>query len=469
MGQNGTKWDKMGFWSFLEFVLVLFWCKTMDSESVQQEISQGESVTLEFKRCLPAEDKKYLKTLVAFANGSGGKLIFGVDDATKEIIGIPDDNCARLQDAITDMISDSCAPQLLPRFTWLSVNNKTLLVVEIFPSPHCPYYLKSEGKERGTYIRVGATSRRAEAGKIRELELLGAGRTYDEIVEHAVHPLSGAEIKNFCDKVKEYRHEDTKPVGVEQLLSWRLIVEAEGKYLPSNAFRILLGKSVHFSRIQCAVFSGLDKVHFLDRKEFEGPAYELLEQTQVFLLQHLNKSARIEGMLREDIFEIPVPVLRELVANAILHRNYLVHGFIQVSIFDDRVEILSPGGLYANLSREEMLAGNSRHRNPILADIFQRMGIVEKWGTGIRRVNELCLASGLERPDFEVSNDAVRVTIKRRRKTAQNTPAELSVRELAIYDYLRQHPGVTIRELAIIFNVSKSTMARLVKKVKSGN
>lgn len=184
------------------------------------------------------------------------------------------------------------------------------------------------------------------------------------------------------------------------------------------------------------------------------------------MLQHLNKAARIEGLRREDVYEIPVPALRELIANAILHRNYLVHGFIQVSIYDNRVEILSPGSLYANLTREEMLAGNSRQRNPILADIFQRMGIVEKWGTGICRVQELCRAAGLHAPDFEISEDAVRVTIFRKQRTVHAKEQLISERDKAIAGYLAANPDATVRELAAIFNIGKSTAARIVRKLR---
>lgn len=439
----------------------------MKEVEIEKLIEMGESSTVEFKRLLPSEDKKVLKTFVAFANGAGGKVIFGVEDSTGKILGVPDEGRARLQDSITDMVSDSCCPQLLPIFTWLSVSDKALLVVEITASPNCPYFIKSEGVEKGTYIRVGATTRRAEQNKVRELEIYGSRRTYDEIVEHAVEAATTDEIGKLCSSIQEYRSDATKPVGIEQLLSWRLLVQSRKELLPSNAFRILVGRGIHFSRVQCAVFSGIDRVNFLDRKEFEGPAYELLENAQTFLLQHLNKAARINGLRREDVYEIPVPVLRELLVNAILHRNYLVHGFIQVSIFDDRVEILSPGSLYENLSREEMLAGNSRHRNPLLADVFQRMGIVEKWGTGIRRVNEVCLSVGLELPDFQITNDSVRVVLKRQLKVADARLSQLSARDHAIFDYMTNHPGVTIRELSSIFNISKSTVARIVKKLKN--
>lgn len=439
---------------------------SMGIRNLEKEIKKGESLNLEFKRQLPSEDKKVLKTFVAFANGEGGKVLFGVEDTTGEIVGIQDTSCAQLQDSITDMISDSCYPQILPLFTWTNIAGKIVLVVEISPSPHCPYYLKSEGKEKGTYIRVGATTRKATPEKIRELEIYGARQTYDEIVEHAVEPVTKGDINQLCKDIRSYRADEGRPVEIEQLVSWRLLKQHHHQYLPSNAFRILTGRGIHFSRIQCAVFSGVDKVNFLDRKEFSGSAYELLEQAQLFLLQHLNKAARIESLRREDIHEIPVPALRELITNAILHRNYLVHGFIQVSVFDNRVEILSPGSLYANLTREEMLAGNSRQRNPILADIFQRMGIAEKWGTGIRRVQELCQAAGLCAPIFEVSDDAVRVTIFRNQRSVNNKKQVYSEREKAIAAYLAANPAATVRELASIFHIGKSTAARITKKLR---
>ena len=439
----------------------------MTSKDIEKQILQGESQTLEFKRELPSKDKKVLKTMVAFANGEGGRVVFGVDDATGQIGGIPDSSFSRLQDAITNMISDSCSPQLLPVFTWLNIEDKAVLVVEISPSPNCPYYLKSEGKENGTYIRIGATTRKADPEKVRELEIYGSRQTYDEIVELATEPAKPSEIDQLCKVIKSYCQDSNKPVGKEQLISWMLLKPRGSELLPSNAFRLLMGRGVHFSRIQCAVFNGLDKVHFLDRKELDGPVYELLKQAQVFLLRHLNKAARIEGVRREDVYEIPVAVLRELIANAILHRNYLVHGYIQISIFDDRVEIVSPGGLYANLTREEMLSGNSRHRHPILADVFQRMGLVEKWGTGIRRVNELCRTNGLKQPLFEVTSDSVKVTIWRNSSPRNKNAQVLSMRERAIAEYIERNPGTTVRELADIFNISKSTVSRITKKIKN--
>lgn len=112
----------------------------MGIKDLERDIRKGESSDLEFKSSLPAEDKKVLKTFVAFANGEGGRVVFGVEDTTGKIVGISNECSNRLQDSITDMISNSCYPQLLPLFTWVNVDGKVLLVVEIAPSPHCPYY-----------------------------------------------------------------------------------------------------------------------------------------------------------------------------------------------------------------------------------------------------------------------------------------------------------------------------------------
>ncbi len=438
---------------------------------LQEDIRGGESVSVEFKRELPAKDKKVMKTFVAFANGAGGKVIFGVEDATAEIVGVPDDDRARLQDAVTDMISDSCTPQIYPSFYWQVLEGKSLLVVEVPASPQCPYYIKSEGPEKGVYVRVGATTRRAGPEKVRELQLKGQNRTYDSIVEHAVSAATQSEIETLCREIGEYAGSVDKPVGPSQLLGWGLLKKEGRRYSPSNAFRLLTGNSIHFSGIQCAVFQGVERVNFLDRKEFSGPVYEQLENAQRFLMQYLRCAAVIEGFRREDVYEIPILVLRETIANAIIHRNYLVNAYIQVAIFDNRVEILSPGGLFDNLSREEMLSGISRLRNPVLASVFHRMRIVEQWGTGIQRVLAACEKAKLPPPEYEVSGDAVRVIIQRPAAVAAakkaNRKRRPHKRDEALLAYLKEHPDAPLQQVADVFLVSVATIWRFVRDMKA--
>lgn len=437
-----------------------------------RDIEAGETDTMEFKRELPSKDKKVMKTVVAFANCRGGRIVFGVDNKTHEILGVPDDERPRLQDMMTDMISDTCTPQIFPSFSWRVSGGKSLFVVEIPQSNQTPYSIKAEGVENGVYVRVGATTRKASPEKVRELQLRGQSVTYDSIVECGVAAVSRKEAEQVCTAIREYIGASEKPVGVNNLISWGLLHRNSGALYPSNAYKVLAGKDVHFSGIQCAVFQGKERVKFLDRKEFSGPAYEQLENAQRFLMQYLRCEAVIEGIRREDVYEIPLDALRELIANAILHRNYLVHAFIQVSVFDDRVEVLSPGGLYDNLSEEEMLSGFSRLRNPLLADVFRRMGIVEQWGTGIQRVIQACSEAGLSAPEFIITGDAVKIIVTRPARPglrSERLPRKRRPhkRDEALLAYLKENPEAPLQQAADAFFVSVATVWRFVQDMRN--
>ena len=121
----------------------------------------GESKNIEYKLTLPDKSEKYIKTIVAFANSQGGKLIIGVDDKTHQVVGVDDDNLFRLMDGIANAVSDSCVPQIIPDIEPQTIDGKTVIVVTVEVGKNRPYYLKSKGKENGTYIRVAGTSRQA--------------------------------------------------------------------------------------------------------------------------------------------------------------------------------------------------------------------------------------------------------------------------------------------------------------------
>ena len=133
------------------------------------EIKHGESETLEFKREIPSKDSKLLKSIVAFSNGKGGRIVFGVDNSTLDVVGIDNTKVFKFMDALANMISDSIQPQVNPRITFETINEKTIVIAEILPGQNQPYYLKSEGGLDGVYVRIAATTRKAEREKIREL------------------------------------------------------------------------------------------------------------------------------------------------------------------------------------------------------------------------------------------------------------------------------------------------------------
>ena len=138
------------------------------------EILSGESKNIEYKVELPKKSEKYMKTVIAFANTSGGNLIIGVDDKTGEVTGVDEKSFFQIMDSIADAFADSCEPQIIPDISFQSINDKCIVVVTIYPGMHRPYYLKNQGKQHGTYIRLGATSRPADSTKIRELEIEGS-------------------------------------------------------------------------------------------------------------------------------------------------------------------------------------------------------------------------------------------------------------------------------------------------------
>lgn len=131
-----------------------------------EEIIYGESKNAEFKESLPKNSEKYTKTVVAYANTQGGKLFFGVVDETREIAGVDKSILFQTMDSIANAISDSCEPQIVPDIEPYTIEDKTIIVVTVSPEPRRPYYLKSKGQNKGTYIRVGATTRLASPEKI---------------------------------------------------------------------------------------------------------------------------------------------------------------------------------------------------------------------------------------------------------------------------------------------------------------
>ena len=146
------------------------------------EIKNGESTNMEFKVEIPQKSEKYIKTVVAFANTSGGKIIIGVDDSTHEIVGVDRNAVFKLMDSITNTISDMCCPQIFPNIGFDTIEGKCVIVIEIYPGANRPYYIKKLGKENGIFIRVAGTSRPADEAIAKDLELQGLNKSFDEII-----------------------------------------------------------------------------------------------------------------------------------------------------------------------------------------------------------------------------------------------------------------------------------------------
>lgn len=380
-----------------------------------EQIQQSESKTLELKSRLPQHDP-IAKTMVAFANTSGGKMVLGVDDQ-RQIIGVPEDGLFVLQEQIVSIIHDRCAPAMLPEIYTANLQGNLVLVVEVFRGNLLPYYIKAEGKNHGTYLRIGASNRKADIDHVLDLERQRRNPRYDEEICRdqllASLDLSPLETR-FAALVK--------PLDQEKLRNHKLIQHEQGADWPTQDLLILLGQPQHVAT-QCARFKGTDMSVFLDRKEYTGDLFSQLEQTEIFLKNHLHLRGEIKGLQRTDTLEIPEAALREALINAVIHRDYTNPGRdIKVGIYDDLVNIVSPGGLPNTLTNETLSDGRSEIRNRVLARVFKELGYIEQWGSGLQRIKRTCLAQGLAEPCIREKGDFVDVEIYR---LASDSPIEV--------------------------------------------
>ncbi len=240
----------------------------------------------------------------------------------KEFIGVDKDEVFKLMDNITNTISDMCYPQIFPNIGLNTIEGKCVIVIEIYPGANRPYYIKSLGKEAGTFIRVSGTSRPADEAILKDLELQCSNHSFDEMV-CIEQKFDIKQAEDLCTAIKKYMIEATKAtnekvqdVTVQNLINWGIVKNSNGTLLPTNAFIPLTDNTFPFAKIQCALFRGTERVVFLDKREFDGPLYEQIEEAYAFVLKHINLGAEIKGLVRKEAYELPVEVIREAIVNA---------------------------------------------------------------------------------------------------------------------------------------------------------
>jgi len=383
---------------------------------IKEIVKNGENKTIEFKEIIP-NSKKISQTAVAFANGAGGKILIGITDDRK-IVGIDEkQDIFKIIDDLNTIIYDSCYPNINTDIYTENKDNKTILVIEVFPGNLKPYYIKSMGKENGVYIRVGASNRKASYENVLELERQRRNITFDEEIDWDLE----YEDLNL-DFLKKKFKENGKDFSEEKLLNLGLIKKDGNDLKVTRGVGIILGLYEN-TNINCARFKGKTMDIFLDKKEFTGDIFGKIENIQMFLSNHLNLSSKFENFQRKDILEIPMLALREGIINAIVHRDYSNQGRdIKIGIYDDVVEIVSPGGLPSTLTIEQIYSGRSEIRNRVLARIFKELNFIEKWGSGINRMINLCKEVNLKVPEIKETGDSIVLTFYRTENSAGLVP-----------------------------------------------
>ena len=452
-----------------------------------EEILKGESEKIEFKE--NAKTNTYIKTVVAFANGNGGKIVFGVKD-NKEIVGV--ENEFEVMDGIINAISDSCYPMIVPDISLHTLENKTVILVEIEGGKKKPYYLKSKGMQKGTYIRSGATTRIIEEDYVlKELVLEGENKYFDQQVCHG-ESVSDEEIEKFCEWLEKLARKNSendteiRKITRNTLLNWKVLEEKNGRIFPTNAYILLSGKENWevLRKIQCGVFKGETRSIFVDKKEFEGSIIMQLEKAYQYVLEKINLGSDIIGIYRVDKYEIPPKSIREVIANAVIHRSYLEPNDIQVALYDNRLEITSPGMLLSGVNVKRMKEGYSKLRNRAIASVFAYVNIIEKWGSGIPRIMNEIREYGLQEPEFMIFENDFRVNIYRKNyNTTQSTQGstqdifkkeKLDVKNLTetdktIINTIINNPEMSQKQIADNLNWTVNKVKYYMKKFKQKN
>ncbi|MBQ9885346.1 MAG: putative DNA binding domain-containing protein [Lachnospiraceae bacterium] len=353
-----------------------------------------ESKTTEFKREY-IDDIKY--TVIAFANTDGGKVYVGIGD-DGSVCGIEDTDDVMLR--ITNMIRDAIRPDVT-MFTECSVEDidgKRVVALTVLRGTARPYYLYGKGvRPEGVYIRQGASSVPASETAILDMIKETSGDCYEDA--------RSLNQQLTFDKTAEYFAKKNVEFGDAQKRTLNIISE-DGTY--SNLGMMLSDQCTHM--IKMAVFEGSKKTVFKDRRELNGSLLEQLEQAYAYINQFNRTRSEFEGLERIDKRDYPPEALREALLNAIVHRDYSMSGPGLISIFDDRIEFVTIGGLVRGISYDDIMLGVSALRNEHLANVFYRLRLIEAYGTGMMKINE-CYAGYAVKPRIDISEHAFKITL----------------------------------------------------------
>ena len=251
-----------------------------------------------------------------------------------------------------------------------------------------PYYLKEKGKLQGTYIRVGSSNRLADELIIAELERRNRNISFDnEIVTEK--PAEALNTGSFYAVFQEKTGEKLTKQTLKKLVLTKM---SQGIVYPTNAMVLLSDDDLrnslfHFAKVECARFKGVRSEEFIDQKSISSNIAIQAEEAYNFVLRHINKDAIIEGVYTVSRWEYPVNAIREVIRNAIAHRDYSLTGKdIKVAVYDDMVEVTSPGLLPPSIDYGDMESRQSDARNKVIAPVFKCLGIIDQWGNGLKLI-----------------------------------------------------------------------------------
>ena len=439
--------------------------------------------TTDYDKKLALETKKpksWCKSVSAFANGVGGTLIFGVTN-DNEVRGLLD--AEKDAEIISEQIKTRLDP--IPEFHlsfYRTEDDKTLILLNIRQGEETPYYYLADGVMEA-YVRLGNESVKADATELKRLVLRGKNSSYDALTTN--YSVSDYAFSKLRERYKAWTGES---LDDKELVSFGL-VDDKGKL--TNAGALLADDSpIRWSRIFCTRWNGLDKgggiMDALDDAEYSGSLISLLNEGTAFIKRNMKTMWRKTANSRIDMPEYCERSYFEALVNALVHRDYLVNGSeVHIDMFDDRMVIYSPGGMPdGTLIQERVIdAIPSTRRNPVLADVFQRLGYMECKGSGLTKIiNAYKNANNYDEskaPQFVSSRVEFTVILKNLNyRECRNDKSEINDVSQAVEKYvqrteevflnaLRNNPYISRKELSKLLMISEDGVKYHLKKLKN--
>lgn len=417
-----------------------------------------ETETVELKSIVMDDIKK---EIIAFANCDGGTVYVGVaDDGT--VLGIENaDECA-LQ--ISNMVRDAVKPDvtMFIHYETLDCEGKAVVAVNIQRGTNRPYYLAKKGlRPEGVYVRQGYSSVPATDTAIRQMIKETDGDSFENM-------RSINQALTFEATKKEFEKRNVA-FGQPQMQTLK-IVSADGIY--TNLGLLLSEQCPH--TIKAAVFEGTNQNVFKDRREFSGSLMQQLNEVYDYIDFHNQTHATFQKLLRIDTRDYPEVAVREALLNSLVHRDYSFRASTLISIYEDRIEFVSIGGLLPGLELDDLMMGVSVCRNPHLANVFYRLQLIEAYGTGMKKIMG-AYADAPVQPKIMTTNNAFKIilpNVNAVQKTAK-APEEIEKTAVPISDpnkekilrFLTEHQVITRKEAQALLEVSQSTAGRVLKSM----
>lgn len=428
-----------------------------------------ESETIELKEVVVDDIKK---EIIAFANCDGGKLYIGVrDDGT--VVGL--DNADSISLQISNMVRDAIKPDITMFLHYETIveNGKNIVAVDIQRGTDRPYYLAKKGmRPEGVYVRQGYSSVPATDTAIRRMIKETDGDRFETMRCLNQNLTFEATKKEF-----ELRKTD---FGSQQMRTLKL-VDQDGLY--SNLALLLSDQCVH--TVKVAAFQGTDQTIFKDRREFAGSLMRQMNEIYDFIDFRNQTHATIEKLYRVDVRDYPEIAVREALLNLLVHRDYSFSASAFISIYADRIEFVSIGGLLPGIDLEDVMVGLSICRNQNLANVFYRLHLIEAYGTGIGKIMKAY--EGMQKkPVIETTKNTFKIilpNINAKYETEEATMLEvksgtpfttiskkkISDEEEKILEYTRIHGVITKNNAIELLEVSASTASRVIRKMVRSN